>query len=384
LTTINQQRSTRVTVDSKSVLNRLIFANLAHRPVRTLLSVLAIAVEVTMILTLVGVSHGTLDSTANRARGVGADVVIRPPNSSVMSSLNSAPISDKYVDWLAHQPHVTIATGTAIQSLTFPDSITGIDFASFNKMSGGFTYVDGADPATDTDIAMDEYYARQKHLRVGDSVQLVNHTWRVSGIYEDGKLTRICVRLPALQAIMPGGEGHVTVLYAKLDDPKLAPQVVEDLKKQLINYPVYTMDELTSMYSISNLGMLKDFIGVVIGVSVIVGFIVVFMAMYTAVLERTREIGIIKAVGGAPGLVLQILVRETVLLAVLGTLAGILLTYGSQWIMQHAVPGSLVQETVYYWWPIAGGIAIGGALLGVIVPAYKAMNQDVTEALSYE
>jgi len=351
--------------------------------VRTLLSVLAIAVEVTMILTLVGVSHGTLDSSAQRARGVGADIVIRPPNSSVMSSLNSAPVSEKYVDWLAHQPHVVAATGTAVMSLTFPDSITGVDFPSFNKMSGGYQYISGGDPVNDDDVAIDEYYADQKHVKVGSPLKLGNHVWRVSGIYQVGKLSHISVKLSALQALM-GWQGHVTVLYAKLDDPSQAPQVADYLKQQLVNYPVYTMEEIVSMFTVSNVGMLKAFIGVVIGVSVIVGFIVVFMAMYTAVLERTREIGIIKAVGGAPGLVLQILLRETVLLAVLGTLVGIVLTYGSQWIMQHAVPGSLVQETVYYWWPIAGGIAIAGALLGVIVPAAKAMKQDVTEALSYE
>ena len=76
------------------------------------------------------------------------------------------------------------------------------------------------------------------------------------------------------------------------------------------------------MLSISNVGMLKSFIGVVIGVAVIVGFIVVFMAMYTAVLERTREIGILKAVGGSSGLILNILFRETLLLALLGSVAG--------------------------------------------------------------
>lgn len=70
------------------MLNKLILANLTHRPVRTLLSVLAIAVEVTMILTLVGVSHGTLDSTAQRARGTGADILVRPAGSTVMSSLS--------------------------------------------------------------------------------------------------------------------------------------------------------------------------------------------------------------------------------------------------------------------------------------------------------
>jgi putative ABC transport system permease protein len=365
------------------VLNKLIFANLTHRPVRTLLSVLAIAVEVTMILTLVGVSHGTLDSNAQRARGVGADIVIRPQNSQVMSSLNSAPMTDKMVGWLAQQPHFVLATGTVIHSLTFPDSITGLDFPAFNKMNGGFIYVEGGDPANDGEMAVDRYYAQQKHLHVGSTINLIDHVWRISGVYEDGKLARIVVRITALQAIM-ATPGHVTVIYGKLDDPKLAQQVVDDLKTKLPGYPIMTMEELTSMYNINNVAGLKDFIDVVIGISVIVGFIVVFMAMYTAVLERTREIGIIKAVGGSSQLVLALLLRETVMLAIGGTVLGILLTYGTQWLMKHSVPASLVQETVYYWWPIAGVIAIVGALLGAVVPGIKAVKQDVTEALSYE
>ncbi len=365
------------------MLNKLIFANLTHRPVRTLLSVLAIAVEVTMILTLVGVSHGTLDSTKERARGVGADIVVRPPNSAVMSSLNSAPIPDGMVGLLMQQPHVVSATGTVIHSLTFPDSVTGLDFPVFAKMSGGFTYVAGGDPVNDNDMTVDRNYAREKHLQVGSTYNLIGQDWRISGIYEPGKLARICVKLTTLQAIM-NSPRHLTVIYAKLDDPKLAQQVVDDLKVKLPGYPILTMDELTSMYSINNIGMLKDFIAVVIGVAVVVGFIVVFMAMYTAVLERTREIGIIKAVGGGSGLVLGILMRETLLLALLGTVLGIVLTYGTQWLMAHSVPASLVQETVYYWWPIAGVIAIAGAMLGAIVPGMKAVKQDVTEALSYE
>ena len=364
------------------MLNKLIFANLTHRPVRTLLSVLAIAVEVTMILTLVGVSHGTLDSTAARARGVGADIIVRPPGSSLMAALSSSPISDKYIAWMMQQPHVALATGTVVQGLSGFDSITGIDFAAFNKMNGGFTYLSGGDPANDNDMVVDEYYARQHKLQVGSTLTLIDHNWNVSGIMQGGKLARICVKLSALQTIM-GSPGHVTVIYAKLDDPKLAEQTRDSLKKLLPGYPIYTMDEMTSLYSISNVGMLKDFIWVVITVAVIVGFIVVFMAMYTAVLERTREIGIIKAVGGSSGLVLGLLLRETLLLAVLGTGVGIAMTYGTQWLM-HELPSNLVQETVYLWWAYAGGIAIVGAMLGVVVPGVKAVKQDVTEALSYE
>jgi putative ABC transport system permease protein len=159
---------------------------------------------------------------------------------------------------------------------------------------------------------------------------------------------------------------------------------VDQLHTKLPNYPIYTMEEFTSLLSISSVGLLRNFIGVVIGVAVIVGFIVVYMAMYTAVLERTREIGILKAMGASSGMILGLLLKETLVLAISGTLAGIALTYGTQWCMHHLVPSSLTQETVYGWWPIAGGIAIVGALFGAIVPAMKAVKQDVTEALAYD
>jgi len=173
-------------------------------------------------------------------------------------------------------------------------------------------------------------------------------------------------------------------IYVKTDSPGQIPTVLRDLRAKMPTYQIYSMEEFTSLLSINSVGLLRNFIGVVIGVAVIVGFIVVFMAMYTAVLERTREIGILKAVGASGWLILDLLFRETLLLSVVGTVVGILLTYGTQWLMKHAVPSSLTQETVYLWWPIAGGVAIVGALLGVVVPAIKAVRQDATEALSYE
>lgn len=366
----------------RAVLKKLIFGNLTHRPVRTLLSVLAIAIEVTMILTLVGVSHGTLDSSRDRARGVGADVIVRPPGTSVMASLSSAPMSEKLVTRLLQEPHVVQTTGTIVQGLSGFDFITGVEYPSFNKMSGGFIYTAGGDPANDDDMTVDQSYAEQHHLHVGSTWNLIQHNWHISGIFEGGKLARICVKLPALQALM-GNQGHVSQIYLKLDNPKLAQQVVDRLRTELPGYQIYTMEAFTSMFSVSNVGILKDFIGVVIAVASIVGFISVFMAMYTAVLERTREIGILKAVGGSSAMVLGILLCETLLLAILGTLLGIALTYGTQWLM-HELPSDLTQETVYYWWPIAGAIAIVGSMLGVVVPGAKAVRQDVTEALSYE
>jgi putative ABC transport system permease protein len=107
------------------------------------------------------------------------------------------------------------------------------------------------------------------------------------------------------------------------------------------------MEEFTSLLTINSVGLLRSFIGVVIGVAVIVGFIVVTMAMYTAVLERTREIGILKALGASSGYILNLLFRETLLIAIIGSVVGIVMTYGTKWLMMHAVPASLTQETVY-------------------------------------
>jgi len=163
-----------------TMLNKLVFENLRQRPVRTCLSVLAIGVEVTMILTLVGISYGTLDETARRARGVGADIVVRPPASSIIS-LSSSPMSEKLVPFLMKQPHVTFATGTMGQPLGGFDVLTGIDLAQFNRLSGGFRFVRGGPFKNDDDVIVDEYYAREKKLDIGSTITLANHAWRVSG-----------------------------------------------------------------------------------------------------------------------------------------------------------------------------------------------------------
>ena len=112
---------------------------------------LAIAVEVTMILTLVGVSYGTLDGTAERARGVGADILVRPPGSSVIG-LSSAPMSDKLPAILMQEPHVTFAMGTMVQPLQGFDSMTGLNVDEFTKLNGGFKFLQGGPPVSDDDM----------------------------------------------------------------------------------------------------------------------------------------------------------------------------------------------------------------------------------------
>lgn len=367
---------------SWSSINRFVVSNLTRRPIRTILSVLAIAVEVTMILTLVGVSYGTLDGTARRARGVGADILIRPPGSSIIS-LSTAPMSDKMVPLLASQPNVAMAIGTVVQPLQGLDTVTGLDLDQFSKMSGGFHFLEGGPFQKDDDILIDEFYAREKKLRAGDTYYLIGHDWHVAGVFESGKLARICVRLPVLQRVT-GNPNHLSQIYLKVDNPAHVHDVVSQLRTMLPGYPVYTMEEFTSLLSINSVGLLRNFIGVVIAIAVVVGFIVVSMAMYTAVLERTREIGILRSLGASSSFIFSLLLKETLLLALIGTGVGIVFTYLAQWLIGHIGHSGLTQETVYAWWPIAGAIAVTGAVLGTLAPAVKAIREEVTQAFSYE
>lgn len=364
------------------MIGKLVLENLRHRPVRTLLSVLAVGVEVTMMLTLVGLSRGMLEDSARRARGVGADILVRAPGTSLIG-LSSASMNQKLLPYFEQQPHVKYAAGTVIYPIGGVNTVTGINLEEFNKISGGFKYIAGGPFRGPDDVIVDEYYAKEHSLKVGSTLVLLNRDWRVCGIIEPGKLARIVIPRQTLQDLT-GSTGKLSSIFLKLDNSANTEKAIDHLKNQLPDYPIYSMEELTSLYSVSNVPGLSAFIGVIIVLSIVVGFLVVFLSMYTAVLERTREIGILKALGASPGYVLSIIVRETTLLALAGSVLGIVLTYGTRWLIMTLVPASLTQKIVPDWWPIAAVIAVAGALLGALYPAWKAAQQDAIEALAYE
>ncbi|HTD42738.1 MAG TPA: FtsX-like permease family protein [Bryobacteraceae bacterium] len=361
------------------MIHRLVIENLKHRPVRTLLSAIAIGVQVTMILTLVGVSRGMLHDMAQRARGTGADVLVRPPGSSIIGFSGVMPEKIKSVVLMV--PHVVLVTGTLVQPVGNISSITGINLDEFNTMSGGFRFLEGGPFQAPQDLIVDEVFARSEHVHVGDHVDQ-GVTWRVAGVVESGKLSRMFAQLRLLQDLF-SATGKVSVIYVKVDSPANIPVVIDSLKKKLEDYKVYSVEEFTSLISVDNIPLLRRFIGVVIALAVIVGFLVVFLSMYTAVLERTREIGILKALGASPGYILGILVRETILLAVAGTVAGILMSYGTRALMQVMAP-TMTQVIVPDWWPWAALISLIGSLIGALYPGLKAARQDAIEALAYD
>lgn len=307
--------------------------------------------------------------------------MVRPPSSSVISMSGNMPA--RITARIDQQPHVKLSTGVLQQGTDLFNYITGLDLAQFNRLSGGFRFLSGGPFQHPGDVMVDQFYAHQHNVHAGDTISLLNRPWRVSGIYQPGMLTRVVVPLDTLQDLT-ANTGKVSMVYVKLDDPSKTDQVVASLRAAFKDYRIYSMEEFTSLYSVSNIPMLQGFLWVVIGLGVVVGFLTILSSMYTAVLERTREIGVLKALGASPGYILNILLREAALLAIAGSLLGILLSYLTRFVIQNLVPASLIQAIVPRWWPIAGAIALAGALLGALGPGLKAARQDAIEALAYD
>jgi putative ABC transport system permease protein len=362
------------------LIHRLVLENLKHRPVLTLLSAVFIGISVTMILTLVGLSDGMLGEIAARSKGTGADILVRPPGSSVLSGAMVMP--EGVVKVVRAAPHVQMATGTLVQPIATFDSITGINLDEFNRMSGGLKFLEGGPFIMPGDLVIDEVFAGAKKLKVGDTVPNLGLKYRVCGIVEQGKLSRMFAPLDYLQDTY-SQKNKVSVVYVKVDDPANIDQVIDALTKKLEDYKIFRMDDFVSLISVDSIPLLKQFTGVVIGLGVVIGFLVVFLAMYMAVLERTREIGILKALGASPGYIMGILLREAVILAIIGTIVGILLTFGTRSVI-HVFAPTWTTSIVKSWWPRAGLIALAASLVGAIYPGLKAARQDAIEALSYD
>ena len=367
------------------MMNKMIVANLVHRPLRSMISIVAIALEVTLILLIVGLSVGMLNDARQRQAGIGADVIVQPPNTSFMAGVSNAPMPVKVGGVLEKLPHVTVVSPVIWQLSTAGnlEVIYGIDLKSFEALVP-FHFVAGGGFQGPDDCLVDDYLAQSKHVKVGDSIEILNHTFRIAGIVEHGRGARKFIPMSTLQDLI-GSQGKASVFYMKLDDPNNADSVVQAVKNVpgMQTYSVRSMREYLSMMTTTSYPGLGTFINVVIGISVVIGFIVIFQAMYTAVMERTREIGILKSMGASKLYVVNVILRETVLLAAGGIVLGIVVSLAARVGLHSRLPTLPVVVTTG-WIVRATIIAIVGAVLGALYPAYKAAQKDPIDALAYE
>ena len=172
-----------------------------------------------------------MNDSKNRTAGIGADVIVQPPGSSFLSGISGAPVSVKVADVIRKMPHVRVVSPVIWQIATGGglEVIDGIDINSFQALGGPFHYLEGGPFQGPDDVLVDDYIARQKQVKVGDSMTILNKQFRVCGIVENGRGARKFVPMTSLQDLM-GAENKASVFYVKLDDPSNADQVVKAVK----------------------------------------------------------------------------------------------------------------------------------------------------------
>jgi putative ABC transport system permease protein len=367
-------------------MNKMVVANLVHRPVRSLISIVAIALEVTLILLIVWLSLGMLNDSRNRQQGIGADVIVQPPNSSFIQGLSSAPVPIKAGDIIRKLPHVTQVSPviTMVSTAGTIEVIYGIDLNSFEALGAPFRYISGGPFQGPQDVLVDDYFARAQHAKAGDSITILNHKFRIAGIVEHGKGARKFLPITSLQDLN-GSQGKASVFYVKLDDPANSDAVVKEVQgiPGMQQYAVRSMREYLSMLTPGNIPALSIFFNTVIVISVIIGVLVIFQAMYTAVMERTREIGILKSIGASKFYIVNVILRETVLLAIGGIIVGIGFSLAASAAIVYWLPTQQVVP-VWAWVGKAAVFAMVSAIAGALYPAYKAAQKDPVDALAYE
>ena len=366
------------------MMGELLVRNLFHRPVRTLIGVLAIAVEVSLVVLVVGLVTGLLAETAKRIEGVGADIVVQPPAASILLGFSGAPMPIKIADKLKELKYVQEVAPTLLQSNSAGgvEVIYGIDPESFRSVSGGFVFLAGHDFEGPNDILVDDWAARAKKLKVGDTYSLFNNDWHVTGIVEHGKGARVFVPITTLQDLI-GAHDKASIFWIKCTRPEHTDDLMQDIGRALPGYTVRPIKEMLSIYTSTNIPGLQIFIDAMIALAVSIGLLVVFLTMYTTVIERTRDIGVLKSLGASKFLIIRALLAETTLLCLLGIVTGIGLSYVVRAGFLKLFPTLSILITAG-WIFRAALIAIVGALIGASYPAWEASRKDAVEALSYD
>jgi len=366
------------------MMGELILRNLLHRPLRTMIGVMAVGVEVALVVLIVGLTSGLLTETAKRIEGIGADIMLQPPAASIFLGFSGSPMPIKIGDKLKELQYVASVAPALLQfnSTGGVDVVYGIDPDSFRTVSGGFVFLQGRDMEGPNDLLVDDWAAKAKHIKVGDTYNLLNHGWHVAGIIEHGKGARLFVPLATLQDLV-GAHDKASIFLIKCTRPEHTEDVMDEIRHVLPGYTVRPLKDFLSLMTSTNIPGLQSFIDAMIALAISIGLLVIFLTMYTTVIERTRDIGVLKSLGATQAFIVRTLLTESAALCLFGIAAGVGLSYAVRAAFLAGFPTLSILITPG-WLLRAAGIALAGSILGASYPAWMASRKDAVEALSYD
>jgi putative ABC transport system permease protein len=363
------------------VIWHLLWSNLGVRPLRSGLSILALSLQVFLVLLIAGLTSGALADWRTRAEGVGADIIVQPPNSSIFFAFSSAVMPESLADKIGSLHAVDeVAPVLIVVDQHSLGVVYGIDYDRFVGLSQGFAFLSGGPFQHPEDAIADDLAANSRKLQVGKSASLIGHEFTISGVVLHGKGARYFIPLKTAQDIA-GADERVSMFYVRSKGDTAA--AMRELASLIPTYQIRSMAEFSTLMTTSNLPELKPFIRSFLILGVVISFLVVLLTMHTMVLERTRDIGVLKALGSSRSEICGMIVGETLLMVTLGIIFGLVSTYGVVAILHRTSP-TLQIDIETGWILRAVLLTIGGAVAGALYPALRAARSDPVKALAYE
>ncbi len=367
----------------QKLMDSLVFSNIAHRPARTAVSILGTAVGVLLIVFTVGLAHGVLRERGRRESNIGAEIMVRPSGSLIVGG-SAFFLQASHAAEIAEVEGVRAATAIG-QTLDKSDSgfgtrlIDGINFDEYANLTG-IRIREGSKLTGGDQAIVDPVWQQQRQAKIGSTVQLFERPFTIVGIYEPPGGGRIKIPLATLQD-QEGAEGRASAILVAVVDPAKQEDVAERIQQRFPDDQIIFTRDLPEIYA-SGVPALNVFIKVVVGVAAAISMLVILLGMYTTVTERTRQIGILKALGMSKPAIAWVIEQEALLVSVLGVIVGVGLTLAARFAVMRMT--TLVIEIEPQWVGIAFLVGIVGGTIGALYPALRAARQDAVEALSYE
>ncbi|HEX8185067.1 MAG TPA: ABC transporter permease [Blastocatellia bacterium] len=392
-------------------MNSLILANIKQRPLRTAISVIGVALGVILIVLFVGLARGMMRDTAERQSNVDAEIRFLPAGNLSLTAnplmlpvaysnaiLNGVHPAPEETDVEPKPPVPGVAAVSPVGSWVKPSAggigfeiVDGIDYASFVKttplhIAEGRPLGDGRAPGSEYEVIVDHYYVDNNKgtdgqtIKVGSKISLFDHDFTVVGIYEPSVLARVKIPLYTLQQLLGGAE-NCSFLMIKCERPELGDQVIQTLKQFYPANHVISTSEIPALYA-QGIGAVEVFLDVVIGLAMVISTLVILLAMYTTIIERTREIGILKSLGASKRAIIMVIEKEAAMISALGVLFGFFIAVVGKILIEANT--RLKIDLKPEWLLIAAAIGLLGGILGALYPAWRAANLDPVEAISYD
>lgn len=395
-------------------------ANILHYKLRSAFSAFGIGVGICMLVTLAGLARGSLSEIADRWESVQAQLIAFPRGwSDNVITLSGIGLGDAYRDkFQASNPALVerIAPVFLWQiRIGGQDNMSaGIDAADWNQVTGGQKLLEGRLPDPDgkfaawlesklltatsddtvieipdseiaqhggLEMVVDSRLARKGHFQVDQSVEAAGHNWKIVGIAPAGVMTRVFIPRRAAQFFFGNGSiQRSTLQFIKLKsgiDPNVAATKLSGQGADIMQLKQYR-GKLEQKF-----GIMFKYINAVNAIALIIAFLFIMVTLYMMVLQRTREIAILKSCGASDEFILRQIVCESMLLTAGGTAFGILLSFPAAWLIETIAPLLTVQIS-FNWIGIAILAATAGSLFSAIYPAWRAMRVDMVSALTLE